>query len=154
MKRPEMKNILLAAVLALGASALPGQASAKAAKLVVVVKAGGSLTGLALKDVQEIYLGDKQFQNGDKIEPLVNGNEALDELFLKKILNKTKAQYKKIWSGKAFIDGVAAPSVLPSSADVLREVERDGDVIGFVAEKDMPAGDKNLKVICSVDSSN
>ncbi len=126
------------------------KAPGKFSKLVVIVKADGALAGLNSKDVPAIYLGDKQFQNGDKIEPLVNGGGDLNDLFLKKVLNKTKAQYKKIWSGKAFIDGLAAPTMLPSSSDVIREVGKNGDAIGFVSDKDI-ANNQGLKVIASVD---
>ncbi|HJT23295.1 MAG TPA: hypothetical protein VJ873_01880 [bacterium] len=143
--------LILAGVLAAALPAVSYSTAGKAGKLVVIVKSDGALVSLGSKDVQAIYLGDKQFQNGDKIEPLVNGDETLAELFMKKVLDKTKAQYKKIWNGKAFIDGVSAPSVLPSSGDVIREVEKNGDAIGFVAEKDIAGQD--LKVIYSVDAS-
>jgi hypothetical protein len=84
---------------------------------------------------------------------LVNGDEVLTGLFLKKVLNKSKAQYKKIWSGKAFIDGVSAPTVLPSSDDVIRQVGKNSDAIGFVLEKDISTEDKQVKVIYSVNAS-
>ena len=136
-------------------AALPAASSktmGKSGKLVIIVKSDGALSGLNSKDIPAIYLGDKQFENGDKIEPLVNGDEALSDLFLKKVLEKTKAQYKKIWSGKAFIDGLSAPTVLPTSGDIVREVEKNTDAIGFVAEKDVPDS-KDSKVIYSVDAS-
>lgn len=144
--------LILAGILAATVPAASSKTGAKSDKLVVIVKSDGALSGLGSKDVPAIYLGDKQFQNGDKIEPLVNGDETLADLFMKKVLDKTKAQYKKIWSGKAFIDGVSAPPVLPSSDDVIREVMKNGDAIGFVAEKDL-ADSKDLKVIYSVDAS-
>jgi ABC-type phosphate transport system substrate-binding protein len=140
---------LLLAAFAVALPASPSKAPAKP-KLVVIVKADGALAELDSKDIQAIFLGDKQFQGGDKIEPLVNGNEQLNGFFLKKVLNKTKAQYKKIWSGKAFIDGLSAPAVLPSSGDVVREVQKNADAIGFVADKDI-TGDHGVKVIYSVD---
>jgi hypothetical protein len=117
----------------------------------VIVKADGALAGLAAKDIRSVYLGDKAFEGSAKIEPLVNGDDTLTDLFMKAVLNKTKAQYRKIWSGKAFIDGLSPPSVLPASEDVIRMVEKDDDAIGFVAEKDLAKQDKNLKVIYSVD---
>lgn len=144
--------LVLTGILAAALPAVSSNTAGKSGKLVVIVKSDGALAGLGSKDVPAIYLGEKQFQNGDKIEPLVNGDDSLAEIFMKKVLEKTKAQYKKIWSGKAFIDGVSAPPVLPSSDDVIREVEKNGDAIGFVADKDVADG-KDLKVICSVDAS-
>ncbi len=145
-------GLLLAAWMLVAALPAASSKAPKSGKLVVIVKSGGALSGIDSKDIPAIYLGDKQFENGDKIEPLVNGDETLSALFLKKVLEKTKAQYKKIWSGKAFIDGLSAPSVLPDSGDIIREVEKNGDAIGFVAEKDIPDG-KDLKVVYSVDAS-
>lgn len=150
-----LKAILVpvsAMVLAAGLAAASSKSSSKAAKLVVVVKADGALAGLDSKDVRSIYLGDKQFQNGAKIEPLMNGDQSLTNLFLKKVLNKTMAQYKKIWSGKAFIDGLSAPAVLPASEDVIREVGKNDDAIGFVEDKDV-ASATGLKVVYSVDAA-
>jgi ABC-type phosphate transport system substrate-binding protein len=145
--------VLTAALLAAGFGTAFSKSASKAPALVVIVKADGALAGLDSKDIKAIYLGDKQFQNGDKIEPLVNGDEVLTGLFLKKVLNKSKAQYKKIWSGKAFIDGVSAPTVLPSSDDVIRQVGKNSDAIGFVLEKDISTEDKQVKVIYSVNAS-
>jgi ABC-type phosphate transport system substrate-binding protein len=146
------KNIyLIPALLALVGGAGASFAFAKSPKIVVIVKADGALAGLAAQDIRSVYLGDKSFEGSAKIEPLVNGDDALTDLFLKKVLNKTKTQYKKIWGAKAFIDGLAAPSVLPASEDVIRMVENDDDAIGFVAEKDLLNNNKNLKVIYSVD---
>jgi hypothetical protein len=154
MKSYFRKNIrLLGALLLLGGIAGVSFAYAKSSKIVVIVKADGALAGLPATDIRSVYLGDKSFEGGAKIEPLVNGDETLTDLFMKKVLNKTKAQYKKIWSGKAFIDGLSAPPVLPASEDVIRAVEKDDAAIGFVAEKDLLKGDKNLKVIYSVDAA-
>jgi hypothetical protein len=144
---------LLLALSVLGGWAGASFAFAKSNKIVVIVKADGSLSGLRAKDISAVYLGDKSFEGSAKIEPLVNGDGALTDLFMKKVLNKTKAQYKKIWSGKAFIDGLSAPSVLPASEDVLRTVEKDDAAIGFVAEKDLPRNGGNVKVIYSVDAA-
>lgn len=144
--------LILVGVLAVTVPAVSSKTTGKPNKLVVIVKSDGALAGLGPKDIPAIYLGDKQFQNGDRIEPLVNGGDSLAEIFMRKVLDKTKAQYKKIWSGKAFIDGVSAPPVLPSSGDVIREVEKNGDAIGFVADKDI-ADATDLKVVYSVDAS-
>src|SRR5581483_4257256 len=123
-----------ALILTAGAAASLAWATATSAKLAVIVKADGALTKLDSKDIKAIYLGDKSYAGSDKIEPLVNGEDSLSDLFLKKVLNKTKGQYMKIWNGKAFIDGLSAPPVLPASEDVIREVQKNETAIGFVPE--------------------
>jgi hypothetical protein len=148
------KNFSLALILlALGAGVSAAWALAKPVKIDVIVKADGALAKLDTQDIRAIYLGDKTFQGSTRIEPLVNGANTLTELFLQKVLNKTKAQYKNIWTGKAFIDGLSSPPVLPSSSDVLRAVRNNDAAIGFVAEKDLPKGDKEIKVIFTVDTA-
>jgi|GEM_PF-3247634 len=127
-------------------------ASAKAPKIVVIVKSDGVLASLDSKDIKAVYLGDKTFQGSTKIEPLVNGTEALSDLFMKKVLNKTKAQYKKIWNAKAFIDGLSAPAVVPASEDIIRAIEKNDDAIGFVLDEDIPKDKKDVKVIYTVDA--
>jgi ABC-type phosphate transport system substrate-binding protein len=140
----------MALILTAGVAASLAWASATAPKLAVIVKVDGALTNLASKDIKAIYLGDKSYQGSDKIEPLVNGQDSLSDLFIKKVLNKTKAQYTKIWNGKAFIDGLSAPPVLPASEDVIREVQKNENAIGFVPEQDL-AHNKGVKIIYSVD---
>jgi ABC-type phosphate transport system substrate-binding protein len=140
--------IFLAAVLFLLGFGLASGAAKKTAGVVVIVKAGGSLDGLTLKDIRAIYLGEKLFQGSNKIEPVMNGDESVALVFFEKILGKTKAQYKKIWKSKAFVDALVAPSVLPHSEDVLQAVEKDENVVGFVNDSDLSVKDKkSVKVI-------
>jgi ABC-type phosphate transport system substrate-binding protein len=147
-------NLRLAlTALFLGLASSFGMA-AKTQAVVVVVKSGGALEDLTLKDIQAIYMGEKLFQGSSKIEPLMNGDEGLAEVFFGKILGKTRNQYKKVWKSKAFVDAVEAPAVLPSSEDVLRAVDKDDDAIGFVAENDLGATEKKkLKVVYSSDNA-
>ena len=147
------KNMALAAVIAvLAGLSIPLPAKAKISKVAVVVKADGALIDLTLKDIRAIYTGEKLYQGSNKIEPLVNGNEAVAGCFFKKVLEKTKAQYKKIWNSKAFVDALTAPAVLPDSADILRTVNKDDSAIGFVDESDISSTQlQYIKVIYSAD---
>lgn len=152
MKQLKKKLSLIAVVAVLGGLSGPLPAEAQKTKIAVVVKADGALTDLSLKDIKAIYTGEKLFQGSNKIEPLVNGNEVVTGSFLKKVLEKTKAQYKKIWNSKAFVDGLTAPTVLPDSTDVLRAVNKDDGAIGFVDESDItPSQRKLIKVIYLTD---
>lgn len=151
-----MKTIKIISAVAmaaiLGGLSTPAPAGAKSVKLAVIVKADGSLTGLGLKEIRAIYTGEKLYEGSSKIEPLVNGEEALSGSFFKKILEKTKAQYKKIWNSKAFVDGLTAPTVLPDSGDVLRSVYKNDGAIGFVSEGDISQAQKSfIKIIYLAD---
>ncbi len=142
---------LLAGLFLFG-SALSSGAAKKTAGVVVIVKAGGSLEGLSLKEIRAIFLGEKLFQGSSKIEPVMNGDDSVALVFFQKILGKTRAEYKKIWKSKAFVDALVAPSVLPSSDDVLQAVEKDDAVIGFVHQSDLSSKDgKSVKVLYSAE---
>ena len=125
-------------------------AKSTAAAVVVVVKAGGPLEDLTLKDIRAIYLGEKLFQGSSKIEPLVNGDDSAAGVFFDKILAKSKAQFKKIWKSKAFVDALVPPAQLPGSEDVLTAVKKGDAAIGFVSRDSLGTSDrKTLKVIYS-----
>ncbi len=129
-------------------------AFSKTSKVVVVVKADGALADLTLKDIRSIYTGEKLYQGSNKIEPLLNGNDSVASIFFKKILEKTKGQYKKIWNSKGFVDALVAPAVLPDSSDVLRAVYKNDGAIGFVEEGDIaPAQKKYIKVLFTADAA-
>ena len=142
------KTIFLWTIAAvLGALPSP-KAAANTDKIAVVVRADGALEGLGLKDIRAIYTGEKLFIGSVKIEPLFNSNEAVAGSFFKKVLEKTKAQYKKIWNSKAFVDALTAPEAFPDSSDILRMVYKSESAIGFVAESDIsPAQRKYIKVL-------
>lgn len=148
MKNFQKMTALFGVIVILFGLHTPPSAAAKGDKLAVVVKADGALTGLGLKEIRAIYTGEKLYEGSNKIEPLVNGDEAVSGSFFKLVLAKNKAQYKKIWNSKAFVDAIAAPAVLPDSTDVLRAVNKSDGAIGFVMESDISAAQrKYVKVI-------
>jgi len=139
----------LAIMLSLGLF-MSHAAAAKSSAVVVVVKLGGPLEDLTLKDIRSIYLGDKLFQGSSKIEPLVNGDDSVAGVFFEKILSKSKAQFKKVWKSKAFVDALVPPTQLPGSEDVLTAVKKGDASIGFVSRDALGPGDrKTIKIIYS-----
>ena len=148
------KNLtyLFAGLFLVGSSLASHAAKKTSAGVVVIVKAGGTLENLTLKDIRAIYLGEKLFQGSTKIEPVMNGDDSVALVFFEKILGKNKVQYKKVWKSKAFVDALVAPSVLPGSNDVLQTVLKDDNAIGFVNEGELSPGDKNsVKVVYSAE---
>jgi len=154
MKSTKKISALLLGAALLGGPAVPYAGAAKAPQIAVIVKADGELADISLKDIKAIYTGEKLYQGSNKIEPLVNGDEAVEGVFFKKVLQKTKAQFKKIWNSKAFVDALPAPAVLPDSNDVLKAVYKNDSAIGFVLEDDVtPAQKKLVKIIYLTDQS-
>ncbi|HEX4857370.1 MAG TPA: hypothetical protein VFV17_00035 [Usitatibacteraceae bacterium] len=98
------------------------------AEVVVIANAPG-LVGVA--DVREVFLGDKQFGNGNvRLVPLENA--AVQAEFLAKVVKMDAAKYHAAWTKKAFRDGVNPPATRPTDADVVEMVKRTPGAIGYV----------------------
>jgi ABC-type phosphate transport system substrate-binding protein len=121
---------LLAAAMLLGVPALAAD---------VYVIANPNVT-LAPDEVRDVFLGDKQLAGGTKLVPLDNAAEQKD--FLEKVLKLDAAKYNAIWVKKGFRDGLNAPSVKNSDAEVIAIVRGTPGAIGYVA-----APPKDLKVL-------
>jgi hypothetical protein len=114
----------------------------------VVVKKGGPLEGLSLKEIRQVYLGDKQYVGQTKVLSLYNGDKRASKAFLDQVLKKTQAEYRGAWAAKVFQEGLEAPSVLASSRDIARMVGDNDAAIGFIYSTDVPKdGMRDLSVI-------
>ncbi|MFC5496360.1 hypothetical protein ACFPOE_02355 [Caenimonas terrae] len=128
------KRIALLAWLVLaGTTALP----ALAADLYVIANPSLALTA---DDIRDIYIGDKQIADGVKLVPLDNSAQQKD--FLEKVLKLDGAKYNGIWIKKGFRDGLNAPAVKSSDAEVIATVKSTPGAVGYVS-----SAPKDLKVI-------
>src|SRR5260221_9453455 len=69
-------------------------------RVVVIVKKGGLLNDISLRDIQSIYLGEKLFVGKNKIIPLLNSDEEAVHVFFSVILRCRQVEYKKAWAQK------------------------------------------------------
>ena len=111
---------------ALLAWALSG--SVAAAEIVVISNSGVKLTAA---DVRDVYLGEKQFADSIKLVPV--DNHALQVDFLAKAVRMEAGRYNTAWTKKAFRDGVNAPAVKASDAEVIEFVKRTPGAVGYVS---------------------
>jgi hypothetical protein len=124
--------VLLAAVaIGLGA-ALPAAAD-------VYVVANPALA-VGADEIRDVWLGDKQIAGGTKVVPLDNAVQQKE--FLERVLKLDAARYSAIWIKKGFRDGLNAPAVKNSDADVIAAVKANPGGIGYVS-----APPRDLKVI-------
>jgi ABC-type phosphate transport system substrate-binding protein len=128
-----MKNRILALVT------LTWLATASATAGDVYIVAQPSLT-LSADEVRDAFLGDKQMAGGTRIVPLDNAAQQKD--FLERVLKLDPAKYNAIWVKKGFRDGLNAPSVKTSDADVIAAVKANPGAIGYVSSPP-----KDLKVL-------
>ena len=67
---------------------------AHAGEIAVIVNASGPLVNVSEADIADIYLGEKRFQNGIKIAPLLYPEGAVKESFLRETVRMTQKEYK------------------------------------------------------------
>lgn len=112
----------VAALALLTLAVLPAQAGE--------VIAHESLT-LSADEVNEVYLGDKQLAGGVKLTPVDNTAQQAD--FLAKVLHIDVAKYSARWTKKAFREGLTAPVVKGSDAELIAFVKSTPGALGYVA---------------------
>ena len=94
------------------------------------VIANASVT-LSADEVREVFVGDKQLAGGTKLVPVDNGAAQAD--FTAKVLQMDVAKYTSLWTKKAFREGLTAPAVKGSDAEVIAYVKATPGAVGYVA---------------------
>ncbi|HJW24777.1 MAG TPA: phosphate ABC transporter substrate-binding protein [Rhodocyclaceae bacterium] len=105
-----------------------GVAPAALAEVVVIANPA---TQVAATDVEEIFLGEKQFAGSTKLVPVDNGPQ--QEAFLGKVLKLDSNKYNSKWAKKSFREGLNPPAVKSGDAEVIDYVKRTPGAIGYVA---------------------
>lgn len=118
-----------ALLVILCAAGLAGTAQAQ----VVICHPSASLSAA---DVKDIFLGDKQLAGSTKLVPV--DNSSAQEAFLAKFIHIEATKYANAWTKKTFREGITAPPVKGSDAEVIEFVKRTPGAVGYV--KTAPAG--------------
>jgi hypothetical protein len=126
--RHTLRGLSAALLIAVGAAAQAGE---------VYVVANVTLE-LTPEEVKEIFLGEVQFAGPMKLLPVDNVGAQPD--FLARVLKMTGPKYQASWTKKAFRDGLNAPPLKASDAEVLSFVKGNSGAIGYVSSA--PAGVK------------
>lgn len=105
-----------------------GVAPAALAEVVVIANPA---TQVAATDVEEIFLGEKQFAGSTKLVPVDNGPQ--QEAFLGKVLKLDSNKYNSKWAKKSFREGLNPPAVKSGDAEVIEYVKRTPGAVGYVA---------------------
>lgn len=137
------KRALLAALAAL-ALAAPAQAD-----LLVVVHPRNPVGELTAEQVAQIYMGaSNAFPGGGAAVPLDQAEgSAVRQEFLARVLDKSAAQFKAVWSRLIFSGKGTRPRVLADSAEVKKAVAAEPSAIGFI---DPAAVDASVKAVLTV----
>lgn len=98
---------------------------------------------LSAEEIQDVYVGDKQFAGAQKL--LVIDNASAQSDFLSKVVKIDGKRYNSLWVKKSFRDGLAIPAVKGSDAEVAAFVKSNPGAIGYVSA--LPDGVKSLAKI-------
>jgi hypothetical protein len=122
MKKLMIKSLI--GLLALGCSA----ASSHGRDLFVIAHPNVSLSA---EEIQDVFIGDKQFAGSQKL--IVTDNSAAQIDFLGKVVKMESKRYSALWVKKSFRDGLAIPSVKGSDAEVIAFVKNNPGAVGYVS---------------------
>ena len=118
MKRRLFSTVLLAATL-LPAGALAGE-----------VIAHDSID-LTPDEIRDVFLGERQLVGNIKLVPA--DNSAAQAQFLSRVLQTDGPKYYARWTKKTFREGLPAPAVKGSDAEVIAFVKATPGAIGYVS---------------------
>lgn len=86
---------------------------------------------LSPAEVRDVYLGERQWLSSLKLVPV--DNIAAHDQFLAKVLQTDAPKYAARWLRKSFREGIAAPPVMGSDAEVIAFVKSTPGAIGYVS---------------------
>lgn len=87
-------------------------------------------------EIRDVYLGEKQLAGDVKLLP--SDNLAAQDRFLAAIVQTTDRNYRARWTRKAFRDGLRAPTVKGSDAEVMSFVRATPGAVGYLVGKAGP----------------
>jgi ABC-type phosphate transport system substrate-binding protein len=85
---------------------------------------------LSADEIQDVYIGDKQFAGSQKLVVVDNASAQSD--FLGKVVKIESKRYNSLWVKKSFRDGLAIPAVKGGDAEVYVYVKNNPGAIGYV----------------------
>ena len=114
--------------------------AALAAALVVALPPAASADGLVIAnpslavspgDIRDIFTGEKQLAGSTRLIPVDNAAAQSD--FLSKVLRMDSNKYQTSWTKKSFRDGLTAPPVKATDAEVVEFVKHSPGGVGYVS---------------------
>ncbi|MEO8310610.1 MAG: hypothetical protein ABI520_05510 [Caldimonas sp.] len=85
---------------------------------------------LTAEEIRDVFLGEKQLAGNTRLVPV--DNALLQEEFLAKVLQTDSQKYYARWTRKSFREGIAAPALKGSDAEVIAFVRSTRGAIGYV----------------------
>ena len=119
--RPLRRTLLALALCQVAGCAFAGD---------VFIIANG-VAGMTPEEVKEVFLGEVQFAGSVKLVPVDNVAAQAD--FQARVLRMQASKYTASWTKKAFRDGLSAPPMKGSDAEVTGFVRANPGAVGYVS---------------------
>ena len=120
-------------------------APAYAQDFVIIVNPEGPLVDADAQVVRHIYLGEKRFIAGVKLEPVNMSNFTLQENFLIRIVGMDSKEYRLHWIKKVFQEGLSFPPSFAAASEIVRFVRERKGAIAYIPKEE--SGITGVKVI-------
>ncbi|MFQ5454639.1 MAG: hypothetical protein ACE5EA_00365 [Nitrospirota bacterium] len=106
---------------------------------------------VSIRDIKDIYTGDKLIDAGLKIKPVDQIDDTeIKKLFLKSVLHISISDYNSFWIQRLFQRGGIPPKIKEDSEDVIRFVSANDTGIGYVWLEEVEGKDK-IKILLKID---
>ena len=86
---------------------------------------------LSPDEVRDVFLGEKQLAGHLTLVPV--DNNAIQTEFLAKVLQTDARKYAARWTKKSFREGLSAPAIKGSDAEVISFVRSTPGAIGYIS---------------------
>jgi ABC-type phosphate transport system substrate-binding protein len=87
---------------------------------------------LSADEIRDAFLGEKQLAGDLRLVPV--DNSGVQSEFLSKVLQTDARKYAARWTKKSFREGLAAPALMGSDAEVAAFVRSTRGAVGYVSQ--------------------
>ncbi|MBI1821544.1 MAG: hypothetical protein HY036_02235 [Nitrospirae bacterium] len=120
-----------------------------AEEIAIIVNETGPLVNLSEITIRDIYLGEKKFEGGVRIEAINYPEGPVKDAFFQAVLKMTSREFKLHWTKKLFGEGGELPLTETDPRDIIEAVKKKRGAIGYVMKGEL-RDSKGVKVIKGV----
>lgn len=145
-----MNTVLRLSVILALLQGLAGPLGAAAAEIAIVANKNYPADQVTLPELKKIYLGEKEYEAGIKINPLdQRETNPIRRQFAEQLLGSSVPAYNGYWLKRVFREGTIPPRVRENAREVLESIGNDPGAIGYVLAEEAKER-KDLKVLLVV----
>lgn len=145
-----MNTVLGLSLILVLLQGLAGPLRAAAAEIAIVANKSYPASEITLPELKKIYLGEKEYEAGIKINPLdQKESNPIRRQFAEQLLGSSVPVYNGYWLKRVFREGTIPPRVRENAREVLESIGDDPGAIGYVPAEETK-GRKDLKVLLVV----